>query len=137
MPAILPQIWNTGSPSQTGGRSCYNSGTGHLTNNRRCSLLFGKTSKCNKCEPTVPEASSKTVQDLKDDEQTMEKFLRDIPLFTSDEEFNDDAEKKLHYKSDWYRYNLKRKVAGVPGVTKALFLARQAALAQEKNKKPQ
>lgn len=49
-------------------------------------------------------------------------------------EFNDDAEQKLHYKSDWHRYNLKRKVAGVPGVTEALFLARQAALAQEKNK---
>lgn len=25
-------------------------------------------------------------------------------------EFNDDAEQKLHYKSDWHRYNLKRKV---------------------------
>lgn len=49
-------------------------------------------------------------------------------------EFNDDAEQRLHYKSDWHRYNLKRKVAGVPGVTEALFLARQAALAQEKNK---
>ncbi|KAJ4707686.1 cytoplasmic 60S subunit biogenesis factor REI1-like 1-like [Melia azedarach] len=49
-------------------------------------------------------------------------------------EFNDDAEQKLHYKSDWHRYNLKRKVAGVPGVTEALFLARQLALAQEKNK---
>ncbi|KAL9442760.1 hypothetical protein AB3S75_016183 [Citrus x aurantiifolia] len=49
-------------------------------------------------------------------------------------EFNDDAEQKLHYKSDWHRYNLKRKVAGVPGVTEVLFLARQAALAQEKNK---
>ncbi|XP_044471161.1 cytoplasmic 60S subunit biogenesis factor REI1 homolog 1-like [Mangifera indica] len=49
-------------------------------------------------------------------------------------EFSDDAEQKLHYKSDWHRYNLKRKVAGVPGVTEALFLARQSALAQEKNK---
>jgi hypothetical protein len=25
-------------------------------------------------------------------------------------EFNDDAEQKLHYKSEWHRYNLKRKV---------------------------
>ncbi|KAJ8758764.1 hypothetical protein K2173_000485 [Erythroxylum novogranatense] len=49
-------------------------------------------------------------------------------------EFKDDAEQKLHYRSDWHRYNLKRKVAGVPGVTEALFLARQAALAQEKDK---
>ncbi|KAA3457760.1 zinc finger protein 622-like protein [Gossypium australe] len=49
-------------------------------------------------------------------------------------EFLDDAERKLHYKSDWHRYNLKRKVAGVPGVTEALFLARQAALAEEKDK---
>ncbi|GLT58317.1 hypothetical protein SLA2020_312190 [Shorea laevis] len=49
-------------------------------------------------------------------------------------EFNDDSEQRLHYKSDWHRYNLKRKVAGVPGVTEALFLARQSALAQEKNK---
>ncbi|XVF19363.1 hypothetical protein REPUB_Repub11eG0104400 [Reevesia pubescens] len=49
-------------------------------------------------------------------------------------EFFDDAEQKLHYKSDWHRYNLKRKVAGVPGVTEALFLARQSALAQEKDK---
>ncbi|KDP33442.1 hypothetical protein JCGZ_07013 [Jatropha curcas] len=48
-------------------------------------------------------------------------------------EFKDDTEQKLHYKSDWHRYNLKRKVAGVPGVTEALFLARQSALAQEKD----
>ncbi|KAJ4890683.1 Zinc finger protein 622 [Raphanus sativus] len=46
-------------------------------------------------------------------------------------EFEDDAEQKLHYKSEWHRYNLKRKIAGVPGVTEALFEARQAALAQE------
>ncbi|GKV53316.1 hypothetical protein SLEP1_g59848 [Rubroshorea leprosula] len=25
-------------------------------------------------------------------------------------EFNDDSEQRLHYKSDWHRYNLKRKV---------------------------
>ncbi|KAM7267923.1 hypothetical protein ACFE04_010089 [Oxalis oulophora] len=50
------------------------------------------------------------------------------------QEFDDDSEQKLHYKSEWHRYNLKRKVAGVPGVTEALFIARQSALAQEKNK---
>lgn len=49
-------------------------------------------------------------------------------------EFQDDSEQKLHYKSEWHRYNLKRKVAGVPGVTEALFSARQSALAEEKNK---
>ncbi|KAJ7966061.1 cytoplasmic 60S subunit biogenesis factor REI1-like 1-like [Quillaja saponaria] len=48
-------------------------------------------------------------------------------------EFNDDIEQKLHYKSEWHRYNLKRKVAGVPGVTEALFLARQSALAEDKS----
>ncbi|XP_010265409.1 PREDICTED: cytoplasmic 60S subunit biogenesis factor REI1 homolog 1 [Nelumbo nucifera] len=49
-------------------------------------------------------------------------------------EFGDDLQQKLHYKSEWHRYNLKRKVAGVPGVTEALFLARQSALAEEQNK---
>ncbi|KAK4797457.1 hypothetical protein SAY86_029783 [Trapa natans] len=49
-------------------------------------------------------------------------------------EFADDSEQKLHYKSEWHRYNLKRKVAGVPGVTEGLFLARQATLAQENSK---
>lgn len=49
-------------------------------------------------------------------------------------EFVDVSEQKIHYKSDWHRYNLKRKVAGVPGVTEALFLARQAAIADEKKK---
>ncbi|CAH8367042.1 unnamed protein product [Eruca vesicaria subsp. sativa] len=49
-------------------------------------------------------------------------------------EFEDDSDQKLHYKSEWHRYNLKRKIAGVPGVTEALFEARQAAIAQEKIK---
>lgn len=49
-------------------------------------------------------------------------------------EFEDEAEQKLHYKSEWHRYNLKRKVAGVPGVTEALFQARQSALAEQKKK---
>ncbi|GFP81610.1 zinc finger protein 622 [Phtheirospermum japonicum] len=49
-------------------------------------------------------------------------------------EFADDVEQKLHYKSEWHRYNLKRKVAGVPGVTEILFQARQSALAEEKSK---
>ncbi|KAI3890097.1 hypothetical protein MKW92_012585 [Papaver armeniacum] len=49
-------------------------------------------------------------------------------------EFNDESQQKLHYRSEWHRYNLKRKVAGVPGVTETLFLARQSALAQEQKK---
>ncbi|GJT70015.1 cytoplasmic 60S subunit biogenesis factor REI1 homolog 1-like protein [Tanacetum coccineum] len=49
-------------------------------------------------------------------------------------DFQDDNDQKLHYKSEWHRYNLKRKIAGVPGVTEALFLARQASLAEEKSK---
>lgn len=46
--------------------------------------------------------------------------------------FNDDADQRLHYKSEWHRYNLKRKVAGAYGVREELFLARQSALAEEK-----
>ncbi|GAV77891.1 LOW QUALITY PROTEIN: zf-C2H2_2 domain-containing protein/zf-met domain-containing protein [Cephalotus follicularis] len=60
--------------------------------------------------------------------------MRGLTCNACNKEFNDDGDQKLHYKSDWHRYNLKRKVAGVPGVTEALFLTRQAALAQEKNK---
>ncbi|KAJ1260594.1 hypothetical protein BS78_10G244400 [Paspalum vaginatum] len=40
--------------------------------------------------------------------------------------FVDDEQKRLHYRSEWHRYNLKRKVAGVPGVTEDLFLTWQA-----------
>jgi pre-60S factor REI1 len=60
-----------------------------------------------------------------------------MPVMTCNacnQEFNEDSEQKLHYKSDWHRYNLKRKIAGVPGVTEGLFIARQTALAQEKSK---
>ncbi|KAL7609888.1 hypothetical protein Lser_V15G10567 [Lactuca serriola] len=46
----------------------------------------------------------------------------------------DENDQKIHYKSEWHRYNLKRKLAGVPGVTEALFLARQSTLAEEKSK---
>ncbi|CAD6226083.1 unnamed protein product [Miscanthus lutarioriparius] len=44
--------------------------------------------------------------------------------------FDDKEQRRLHYRSEWHRYNLKRKVAGVPGVTEALFLATQSALAE-------
>ncbi|CAN8326775.1 unnamed protein product [Cochlearia groenlandica] len=49
-------------------------------------------------------------------------------------EFVDEEERKLHYRSDWHRYNLKRKVTGVPGVTEELFDARQSAFDKEKSK---
>ncbi|KAL3694708.1 hypothetical protein R1sor_008359 [Riccia sorocarpa] len=49
-------------------------------------------------------------------------------------EFSDEAVQKAHYRSDWHRYNLKRKVAGVPGVTEGLFNLRVEALAAEKKK---
>nr|CAD1827442.1 unnamed protein product [Ananas comosus var. bracteatus] len=60
-----------------------------------------------------------------------------MPVLTCNacnKEFEDEGEQKLHYRSEWHRYNLKRKVAGVPGVTEALFQARQLALAEERNK---
>ncbi|XP_008776891.1 cytoplasmic 60S subunit biogenesis factor REI1 homolog 1-like [Phoenix dactylifera] len=59
-----------------------------------------------------------------------------MPVLTCNacnKEFQDEVEQKLHYRSEWHRYNLKRKVAGVPGVTEALFQARQSALAEERN----
>ncbi|KAG6548837.1 hypothetical protein Mapa_009599 [Marchantia paleacea] len=49
-------------------------------------------------------------------------------------EFQDESGQKSHYRSDWHRYNLKRKVAGVPGVTEGLFNLRLEALAAEKKK---
>ncbi|CAH9120124.1 unnamed protein product [Cuscuta epithymum] len=49
-------------------------------------------------------------------------------------EFHDESDQKLHYKSEWHCYNLKRKVAGVPGVTESLFLARQSVIAEAKKK---
>ncbi|KAK9097382.1 hypothetical protein Sjap_022879 [Stephania japonica] len=60
-----------------------------------------------------------------------------MPILTCNacnSEFEDETQQKLHYKSEWHRYNLKRKVAGVPGVTESLFLARQSALAQEQKR---
>lgn len=49
-------------------------------------------------------------------------------------EFEAEYDQKLHYKSEWHRYNIQRKIAGVPGVTEALFLAKQAALEAERSK---
>ncbi|KAG0479909.1 hypothetical protein HPP92_010767 [Vanilla planifolia] len=60
--------------------------------------------------------------------------MRGLTCNACNKEFVDEAEQKAHYRSEWHRYNLKRKVAGVPGVTEALFQARQLALADERNK---
>ena len=40
-------------------------------------------------------------------------------------------ELKEHYASDWYRYNLKRKAAGMPPVTKENFELRVAELKKQ------
>lgn len=45
--------------------------------------------------------------------------------------FTDDALRGRHYRSDWHRYNLKRKVAGLPGVTEEWFDKRRETLAAE------
>lgn len=47
---------------------------------------------------------------------------------TSGTYFNDKESLAAHYKSDFHRYNLKRKVAGLPPVTKEWFEARKAHL---------
>ncbi|XP_016439792.1 cytoplasmic 60S subunit biogenesis factor REI1 homolog 2 [Nicotiana tabacum] len=57
--------------------------------------------------------------------------MRGLACNACNKEFFDENEQKLHYKSEWHRYNLKRKVARVPGLTEALFVARQSALAEE------
>nr|XP_043639838.1 cytoplasmic 60S subunit biogenesis factor REI1 homolog 1-like [Erigeron canadensis] len=38
-------------------------------------------------------------------------------------EFMEKKDEQKHYKSEWHRYNLKRKMAGLRGVTEAVFLA--------------
>lgn len=47
---------------------------------------------------------------------------------TSGTYFSDKKSLSDHYKSDFHRYNLKRKVAGLPPVTKDWFDARKAQL---------
>lgn len=41
-----------------------------------------------------------------------------------------------HYKSEWHRYNLKRKVAGLPPVSKDWFEARRAQLQKTTDQRP-
>eukprot|EP00958_Prasinococcus_capsulatus_P019845 scaffold2514_cov373-Prasinococcus_capsulatus_cf.AAC.6 len=47
---------------------------------------------------------------------------------TSNTTFESEEALREHYKSDWHRYNLKRKVAGLPPVTREWFESRRAAL---------
>lgn len=44
------------------------------------------------------------------------------------ETFDNDGVQREHYRSEWHRYNLKRKVAGLPGVTAAWFEIRRKTL---------
>ena len=46
--------------------------------------------------------------------------------------FGSEEEMKAHYQTEWHRYNLKRKVAGLAPLTRELFLQR-AAREQEKD----
>ena len=50
---------------------------------------------------------------------------------TSNVAFGTEEELRAHYKSAWHRYNLKRKVAGLPPVTRAWFETRQAQVTAE------
>ncbi|KAG0583796.1 hypothetical protein KC19_3G163700 [Ceratodon purpureus] len=61
--------------------------------------------------------------------------MRGLACNACNEVFADEDAQKQHYKTEWHRYNLRRKVAGVPGVTEALFNLRIEALEAEKKKK--
>jgi len=45
-------------------------------------------------------------------------------------QYSDGEAQRLHYKSDWHRYNLKRKVASLPPVTEAVFREKSSKLAK-------
>lgn len=51
--------------------------------------------------------------------------------------FADAESQKAHYKSDWHRYNLRRKVAGLPPVDKGSFDRRLAAALGQSAPKPE
>jgi len=44
-------------------------------------------------------------------------------------QYGDGEAQRLHYKSDWHRYNLKRKVASLPPVTESVFSEKSSKLA--------
>lgn len=60
---------------------------------------------------------------------TGDRALSGFYCSTSGTYFSDKDALAEHYKSDFHRYNLKRKVAGLPPVTKEWFEARKAQLA--------
>ncbi|KAL9442764.1 hypothetical protein AB3S75_016186 [Citrus x aurantiifolia] len=81
LPTIFSQTWNTGHHHKLAGARVTILVLVILAIIGAVAYCLAKliSSKDVKgLEPTVPEASLKTVQDLKDGEQTMEKFLRDI-----------------------------------------------------------
>lgn len=47
-------------------------------------------------------------------------------------QYGDGEAQRIHYKSDWHRYNLKRKVASLPPVTEAFFSAKSTKLSTAK-----
>lgn len=50
--------------------------------------------------------------------------------------FSDKQSLHEHYRSEWHRYNLKRKVAGLPPVSKEWFEARRAQLQRSSEQRP-
>lgn len=60
--------------------------------------------------------------------------MRGLACNACNVELADEEAQKEHYRTEWHRYNLRRKVAGVPGVTEALYNLRIEALAAEKRK---
>jgi len=50
-------------------------------------------------------------------------------------QYGDGEAQRLHYKSDWHRYNLKRKVAALPPITEAAFSEKSTKLSSAKTKK--
>lgn len=51
---------------------------------------------------------------------------RVLTCFTCRLVFDDSDKMREHYKTDFHRFNLKRKVAGLPPVQEALFLQKVA-----------
>lgn len=51
--------------------------------------------------------------------------------------FDDANLQRSHYRTDWHRYNLKRKVAELPPVTKEQFVEKVQVQAQKKEEKLQ
>lgn len=53
---------------------------------------------------------------------------------TCNAELSDEKVQKLHYRSDWHQYNLKRKLAGAPSVSEASFKFSVETLKTEKGR---